>query len=194
MNTKTNDKPNKELGAEKNSEETPENTAVDLFGALGVDDVAEWERQGRRFRHLLEKGIEPGPWVVVEADILEESQVPSGNDRRDLSSIYAAMETIAEMQTIVNHGLGSVSEDDELLKHGVSVEHIAEGETVISVTVEGQRHWPEELGGEALEGEIERRFTIVVRRAAWRDRKVRRLAKITATSVQLHPDPHNTEL
>lgn len=194
MNTKANDKPNKELGAEKNPEETLENIAVDLFGALGVDNVAEWERQGRRFRHLLKKGIEPGPWVVVEADIQEDTQIPSGNDRCDLSDVYEAMEEIAEMQAVVNHGLGSTSEDAELSKHGIHVEHTGEGETTLTVTVEGQRNWPEALGGRALDGEIERRFTIVVRRAAWRDRKIRRLAKIVTTSVLLHPDPRKSSL
>ena len=164
-----------------------------IASEAGVE-AGEYLRRTRRFYHLLEHGHEPGEWIVIERDLREVSQVPSGSARRDLAEEMAALEGESECGAVLEVACGAeldVAAVERL--GGVVLEHNEES-SVIEIVVEGRRSWPEVLGGEGLRGEIERRFTLHVRRAAWRDRRVRRLAKLTVTAVEIHPDPERSQL
>jgi len=169
---------------------------VELESAIGVkaEEAAEYRRKQRRFRHLMERGVEPGAWIVVEVDIHEAAQIPSGVNRCDLVETFEALGAEPELAPLINLGLGSEMELEALDAAGWAVVHDEATETVLHATIEGNREWSEHLGGRARDGEIERRFEIVVRRAPWRDRKIRRLSKINVVSVQIHPDPEKSDL
>jgi len=183
--------PQKEGAGEDEAEEE-----VELESAIGVtaEEAAEYRRKQRRFRHLMARGDEPGAWIVVEVDIHEAAQIPSGTNRRDLVETFEALGAEPELAPLLDLGLGSEAELGALDAAGWEVVHDEATETVLHATIEGDREWSEHLGGRARAGEIERRFEIVVRRAPWRDRKIRRLSKINVVSVQIHPDPEKSNL
>ena len=157
-------------------------------------EAREYLRKTKRFYHLLERGIDPGEWIVLERDLVEVAQIPSGSNRRDLAAEMEALEAEAECRFIVEAATAAEFEVEEVERRGgVVVEHGEEG-SIVEIVVEGQRAWPEPLGGAGLRGEIERRITLHVRRAPWRDRRVRRLAKLTVVAVEIHPDPERSAL
>jgi hypothetical protein len=169
--------------------ETGQHETIEHALGLTEAEYGEYGRKQRRFWHLLRRGIEPGPWVMVEVDLTEAVQIPSGAGRRDLIEEMRAMETVPELRDILAVSLGGELDTEAVAgAGGVLISHDAQ-ETVLHAVIEGTRDWSEHLGGAAGGGEIERRFEITVRRAPWRDRKVRRFAKILIVSVQIHPDP-----
>lgn len=174
--------------------ETVAHETIEQVLGLTEAEYGEYGRKRRRFWHLLRRGIEPGPWVMVEVDLVEASQIPSGTGRRDLVEEMRAMETVPELRDLLEASLGNELDAEAVAAAGgVLISH-DEQETVLHAVIEGGREWSTHLGGVAKEGEIERRFEITVRRAPWRDRKVRRFAKIVIVSVQIHPDPAESAL
>lgn len=169
--------------------ETGQHETIEQVLGLTEAEHDEYSRKRRRFWHLLRRGIEPGPWVMVEVDLTEAAQIPSGAGRCDLVEEMRAMETVPELRDLLEASLGNEIDTEAVAAAGgVLISHDAQ-ETVLHAVIEGARDWPEHLGGAAGAGEVERRFEITVRRAPWRDRKVRRFAKIVIVSVQIHPDP-----
>lgn len=159
--------------------------------ALRVDTYA---RQQRRFHHLLTRGAEPGAYVLIAHCVVDEAQVPSGPDRRDLSEQYRALVETLDAPEVLDALLGSDVDHNTLAAHGVVVDACDGDTTVARIVCEGGRDWPAVLGGGQRCGEIERWFTLTVRHAGWRDRQVRRLAHLTVESIELHPDPAHTTL
>jgi len=177
-----------------NPNDPMQHDTIEQVLGLTEHEHAEYGRKRRRFWHLLRRGIEPGPWVMVEVDLVEAAQIPSGSGRRDLVDEMRAMETLPELREILEAALGSEFDEAALAAAGGILSAHDAQETVLHAVLEGARDWPTELGGPAGDGEIERRFEITVRRAAWRDRKVRRFAKLSIVSVQIHPDPATSTL
>lgn len=164
-----------------------------VLRARWVRDDGEYARQDRRFQHRVARGIEPGPWVCIERDLIDESQVPSGAQRRDLGEAYAAAMDTPELRRVLSCALAREVSLEDLSAVATVLEHHGEG-SVCTVVVEGARSWPAVLGGDAIPGEIERVFTVHVRRAPWRDRAVRRLARLQVAAVEIHPDPVGSDL
>lgn len=175
-------------------DEAVEYETIEQVLGLTEDEHDEYGRKRRRFWHLLGRGIEPGPWVMVEVDLTEAAQIPSGAGRCDLVEEMRAMEAVPELRALIQVVLGSELDEAAVAAAGGSIVSHDEHETVLYAVVEGARDWPGHLGGAAGAGEVERRFEITVRRAAWRDRKVRRFAKISIVSIQIHPDPVKSTL
>jgi len=174
--------------------ESGEHETIEQVLGLTEGEHAEYGRKRRRFWHLLGRGVEPGPWVMVEVDLAEIVQVPSGAGRCDLVEEMRAMEAVPELRDLLQAALGSELDEAAVAAAGGTIASHDEHETVLYAVLEGARDWPGSLGGVAGAGEVERRFEITVRRAAWRDRKVRRFAKLSIVSVQIHPDPVKSAL
>lgn len=170
-----------------------ETLAASISDATGCDE-REYLRKMKRFRHLLARGIEPGAWMVIEHDLVNVAQVPSGANRRDLVAELEALEGIAECAEIVGLALERelVVEAIEDLGGIVRVED--DTTSTVTIVVEGERQWPEVLGGDKTAGELERRVVLHIKRAPWRDRKVRRLARLEVIGVEIHPDYEHSEL
>lgn len=175
--------------------ETDTATAIaDLTGVVDVGEREQYLRQNRRFLHLLELGVEPGAWIAVEHDLVSVAQIPSGVLRRDLTDEISAMEEHIELRTVLDAVTGASVQLDRVSDLGATIEvHDAE-RTVVRVVVEGRRAWAAVLGGPAPRAEMERSFTIHVRRAPWRDRKNRRVARIDVRATEIHPDPEHSDL
>lgn len=164
-----------------------------VLGAVWVEDGGEYARQDRRFQYLVDAGLEPGPWVAIERDLVDVAQIPSGPNRQDLVQVYEALTQVGELEPVVRAVLGPVF-DPATLPPGVMVEVDTDDHTVVRAVVEGTRPWDPALGGTGVPGEIERVFTLYVRRAPWRDRAVRRLARVVVACIEIHPDPVESTL
>ena len=159
-----------------------------------IPSLEDYARKDRRFQHLLLKGIEPGAWVAVERDLIEVVQIPSGTKRLDLQTEIEAMKNVPEMVEVLEKALGANVDIEEIEKLGGLVLEHSEEASVIQIVIEGRREWNNVLGGISLLGEIERVFTLHIRRAPWRDRQGRRLSKLTVQAIEMHADPVNSEL
>lgn len=173
-----------------------DNSALEaVLVATGTErevDLTAYARQDRRFQYLLERGIEPGPWIAIERDLVQRSQIPSGKQRQDLSEELSAASERPEIDQLFRAVLSSSVDVASLEDLGIEVVEHDDEHTVAVICVEGARTWPDALGGTGVVGEIERRFTIHARRAPWRDRAVRRLAKLEIVAVEVHPDPEQS--
>jgi hypothetical protein len=179
---------------EMNTTSTPATelaAATEIADLLGASDRAEYLRRERRFQYLLRNGMEPGAWVALERGLISAAQVPSGPKRCDLVAEYSAMRETDDLAEIINvlldKGLDAL-DMTRLEDLGVELHEHDHERSVAVVTIEGARDWHDALGGPARVGEIERRFTVHVRRAPWRDRSVRRLSALEVHGVELHPD------
>lgn len=182
--------------AQPKTTDTTEERSETIEQVLGIKETeyGEYDRKRRRFWHLMQRGIEPGPWVILEVDLIETSQIPSGARRCDLVEEMRDMESVPELNDILEAALGGELNTEAVSVAGGILISNSEQETVLHAVIEGERDWTTCLGGPKRPGEIERRFEITVRRAVWRDRKVRRFAKIAIVSVQIHPDPETNTL
>lgn len=154
----------------------------------------EYLRKMRRFHYLLGCGEEPGAWIITERTVVDQAQVPSGKDRRDLGEVVEAFDAESECRGIVEAALAGELDRAGIERLGGTVLEHGDDSSTVEFVVEGSRNWPDALGGAGGSGEIERRFTLHVRRAAWRDRRVRRLARVVAVALEIQPDPDKSEL
>jgi len=158
---------------------------------LGASDRVEYLRRERRFQYLLRNGMEPGSWVALERGLISAAQIPSGPKRCDLVDAYTAMREIDDLTEIINVLLDKDLDAVAMVRLenlGVEIHDHDRERSVAVITIEGARCWPDALGGPARVGEIERRFTVHVRRAPWRDRSVRRLSALEVHGVEMHCD------
>jgi hypothetical protein len=154
-----------------------------------VEYASNYTERDRLFGERLAAGIEPGPFVLVEHTLCVATQSTSGAGRKqDLVAEYETLTDIPELRGWFHKALGAGTERPAVEGPARVVSH-DDTRTVIDVTCEGRRRWPTHLGGPASVHEVERTFTIVIRRAPWRDRAVRRLQTVETRTIELHLDP-----
>lgn len=158
-----------------------------------AEQIARYVARDREFAERLARGVEPGPFVLVEHTLCVATQSTSGTSgKADLTAEFDALSLVPEIGPWLTKALGSAPELDGDIPHARVIEH-DDSRTVLEATCEGRRRWPACLGGPAGSHEIERSFTIVIRRAPWRDRAVRRLQVVESKSLEVHLDPATVE-
>lgn len=134
----------------------------------------------------------PGPAVTVRQELSRAVQVTGKVGRCDLDlhlrelAQVPGLGTVASMATAEQVDVGALEELLDALGGSMEAGEGALSVRVPFVAAPGSPAW---LGGAALPGELRRVAELSVRHAAWRDRRVRRLAAVRVVSEQLWPDP-----
>lgn len=165
---------------------------VDLEAA--PDEVSEqvltYVDRCRTLARELERGS-IGAWIVVSRPLVTHVQQAGSRSakRGDLGEVYAALSECEETLQVLESALGATLEVGGITLAGGVVTSIEGTLSRVELRVEGARDWPEILGGAASPNEIERLFRFYVNHATWRDRQVRRLAKVEVFSIEMLCDP-----
>jgi hypothetical protein len=130
-----------------------------------------WSACRRLWNRAEHDGSLAGPCVRIER-LVCQAQQETGRNKVDLVAHLEGLRNVA--------GVGAILDD-------VLGDHPAGDATVTVTGAPGV--YPRCLGGAPSPGEIERRFVIDVRYASWRDRPVRRLARIQVWVDEIWPDP-----
>lgn len=132
-----------------------------------------------------------GAWVITRRSLGVWNQQAGGRSkgRGDLSAQFEALRMISETAEVAEAILGSEIDEDVLVGDNIEVVEREELKTVVRLRVEGTREWPGALGGASSANEIERVITLVANHASWRDRQVRRLARVEVDAIEILADP-----
>lgn len=131
-------------------------------------------------------------YVVTRRALVEHAQVTAKVGRRDLGDVFEDIVSAGELGEVLNELTGA--EPDEaalrsLVRSAGGTLSRDDGVWTASVPMSSAVAWPVSLGGVALLCEVSRSVTLTVRHAAWRDRRVRRLAKVEVHVDELWADP-----
>jgi hypothetical protein len=132
-----------------------------------------------------------GDALAVRRSLVNVAQVDSKKTGRvDLRAELDALSSYGGFRSLLDALLGADFDLDRL--HAAAQpwkSEIAVDGTKVTVTlwVTDGVAWPQALGGTGAPGEVARVFTLVAQHAAWRDRKVRRLAEVHIAAEELWP-------
>lgn len=150
-------------------------------------ELQDYAVRDHTFADRMRSGLEPGPFVVLERELIVATQSTSGTSGKvDLRAQLDAFEVVTECSTVGQVLLGADIELERVEADGWTIIDHDDERTVARRVCEGNRLWPAELGGPANAWEIERIFEVTVRRAPWRDRAVRRLQQVVVAAVEAH--------
>lgn len=151
--------------------------AIDRFDA---DTAALWDTA-------------TGAYVTTSRTIAEHRQVTGKTGRADLTEVFADLAQMSATSGVLEALTGPDPDPDELAAAagaaGGWVRQDPNGAWCVQVSLTGAVCWPDTLGGPPLPTEVSRQVTLVARHAAWRDRRVRRLAQVTVTVEEMWADP-----
>lgn len=127
----------------------------------------------------------PAGSVLVRVPLLDVRQKDSRTLRVDLAGQFVALEHVPVLRPVLD--LLDASPDwDALALLGV----LERDGDRSALTLEARSPiWPLELGAAACPGELRRSVRIEASHAGWRDRRVRRLLRVSVDSLQVWPDP-----
>lgn len=172
-------------------------SGVDGLAHVDVDSLSEhdarivsdyWETCQRFWRNL-HADEEPGPYVALRREI----RIAQQKDNKDLAAELAALDTAPGVGAAVGLTLESNPDWSEVRSlvdaAGGEFSQSGDGETTLVYMVgrEEAFYWPPELGGPYAPGEMARELVVVIRHAAWRDRRVRRLVRTEVYAHELWP-------
>lgn len=161
---------------------------ADLADALAV----YWDRCSQLWESLRAQSPSGG-YVMVRRCVRDAAQSTTKGSRADLVAELDALSAspalseiaaeltgtepdLASLQTMVSPLDGSVTADSG-------------SGTTVTVNLAGAVTLPEALGGVRWPGEVRRTVTLTARHAAWRDRRARRLARVSVEVWEVWPDP-----
>jgi hypothetical protein len=174
-----------------NSAEIDLNRVGSLLPDLAERLSAYWIRCGLLWDRYAagETGLEV---VDVLRTLRTNAQTDSRQGRLDLNSEMHSLFSLAVIGPLLEEVLGSKPDFSSILERGKSVgldiQSIGDTHTV-SFSLPSRRPWVEELGSVSSRGEWERKFTLRVSHAPWRDRRVRRLVSIKIEACESWPKP-----
>jgi hypothetical protein len=135
-----------------------------------------------------------GPaYAMLRRPLLEHQQVTGKKGRADLGDVYEALGELPGVAELLEQITAPAPDADVLASMVATV-----GGTVTfpepdavraQLCLEGRYAYPQLLGGVPWPGEIRRVLTLLTRQAAWRDRRVRRLAKVDVAVDELWAAP-----
>lgn len=153
---------------------------ADRAGPAAAARVRAYYEAARRFW-----AAPAGPWVRVER-VLVDARQRTGWPRLDLHAELAAVEATpglcaAARAALANPPPAALSGPLEYHRH-------ATGARLVWYAPRLAR-WPVALGAAPGPGEVLRRVELDVRHAPWRDRRIRRLARVRVCVEEYWPDP-----
>lgn len=132
-------------------------------------------------------------FVTTTRLAVDHQQVTSKAGRTDLGRVFEDLSELALTRDLLDALTGGDPTLDELLARALDVGGTAcqlqAGVWVARVPMPGAVAWPDSLGGPATLTETSRDLTLTARHAAWRDRKVRRLARVQVEVGEVWADP-----
>jgi hypothetical protein len=139
----------------------------------------------RAARELWSNPAVSQPSVTVRVPLIDVRQIDSRAQRKDLTEQLAALERLAALRPALAL-LDSSPDWDALAQMGVLDR--SSDRSSIRLTLSAPI-WPLELGGTPSPGELHREVVLEASHAAWRDRRARRLLRVTVSAYELWPDP-----
>lgn len=155
-------------------------------GAEVAGDVVDYLREAERL------------WVsdgdggrAHERSLIDARQVTSSQGRHDLDDEHAALGQLPAVGAWLDELLADSPDLDVLERRGRGLRAQLDGNPsaaqVTATIVPTTRLWPAALGGHPSPAERHRRVRITVRRARWRTRRLRRLARVAVVAVERWP-------
>lgn len=151
-----------------------------------------YHQRCRALWRALRAGKPAGQYVAVRRVLAEHVQRNTKTAKVDLVGQLAALEELEGFSQLVA-ALTEAEPDLAVLQAmaaawggSVSAEP---GVVTVTVPVEGAYAFSDALGGLAGFGEVRRILTITARQAAWRDRRVRRLARVLVEAEEIWAAP-----
>lgn len=150
--------------------------------------LAWWEQTRHLWDHAAHgSGLE---WVATSRQVMDRRQVTSKTGRADLVEEFEAAESIAALREALHEASERVPDVEAVCDLAASLGGVFTFDETAStgqlqVRLSGSLLYPDALGGLAHPGETSREVTMLLRYAAWRDRRVRRLAAVQVTLEQL---------
>lgn len=140
----------------------------------------------------LRHGAATGSYVMVSRSVHRATQQNSKKAKVDLTGELAACADIPEVADIVN--ALTDPDPDEVLLASLAEQvngsfNSSAGALSVSVHATGALTWPQLLGGVSWPGEVRRSLTLTAKHAPWRDRRVRRLWRVSVDVEEVWPDP-----
>lgn len=172
---------------------------VDLDGVRGAcpslcQALELYQSQTERLWARAASGAGSGErYVTTRRRVADHHQVTGTAGRADLREVFDAVEglpqigAVLQVATDTDPVLEDLSEQVGTLDGEVTCP--APGVVVLEVPLVGVAAWPEQLGGPPTPTEIGRTLVLTVRHARWRDRRVRRLARVEVFVEELFADP-----
>lgn len=128
------------------------------------------------------------PWMQTRRELVRDRQNTAKGSKRDLGELYQALSALPALGGVLNLACSPDPDVRELRDAVASLGGtVAAAPGVLTLTAAPNVGllYPGQLGGPVGAGEVSREFTVEVRHAAWRDRKVRRLAAVEVTAVEM---------
>jgi hypothetical protein len=165
--------------------------AADVLDPADITALEEYSRKAEQLWAHAAAGGAMLPHLVVHRRMAEHVQVTSKKGRADLVEVYQALVEATPALAEVTSELTGPAPDPDLLAQLVEplegqVRH-GDGQVEVEVTFEGAHTLPRLLGGTPLPGEVSRTLRLTARQAAWRDRRVRRLAGVQVLNEEVWP-------
>jgi hypothetical protein len=136
-------------------------------------------------------GSGAGALVRIQRQLVAAVQRTSKQQRADLEDELAALEAVPGVGVVVEEFLGSRPDLEHLAVLGdpFYISLSTDGDmSVATLAVDAELDWALALGGAASAGEVRRWIQLGANYAAWRDRRVRRLTRVTITTEEVWPE------
>jgi len=152
-----------------------------------ADLVLGYQEANRMVASQLEGGEAIGPWIITSRLLVSRVQQAGTKSaqRGDLAAELAGLREIDECDKVAEILLASTVDLEALKATGAELVESTGAKTVVKVRIEGQRDWPESLGGGASRNEIERHILLSANHASWRDRQLRRLTRVDVHALEI---------
>lgn len=151
--------------------------------------LAQYWYRCQRFWLQVDRRIDPGRWVAIRRNITTQQQ----GTRSDLISSYEALRTVPIVGRIIEELLNHPQEETVLqtLAGDMPLQLLGEEDGAqtwrMICAKESWPVWADILGGGYGPGETAREIEITVRYAKWRDRRVRRLVRVSTFAHEVWP-------
>lgn len=164
---------------------------------LAPDEAAALNRYWSSCQQLWQAARDGKPlagsgWVMTRRRVLQGRQSTAKGAKVDLNAELAALENspgIAQLISAATDKEPNLADVRSLAKAagGLVTEHPDRLELFVDLPV--ALLYPDALGGPAWPGEMRRSVHLELRHAAWRDRRVRRLAEVVVDVTEMWADP-----
>lgn len=161
-----------------------------LGGKIAAALAGYWRECGRMW---VDPDTLPTHQVNYRRVLASYRQTTGTRGRADLGDVYYALNDIPFLRPWVDAATDPVPDPERLSMEAETFNgHVSfpeDGLVATAVQITAGMAFPQGLGGVPNLGETHRRIELECRQAKWRDRRIRRLAKVTVRSIERWPNP-----